>query len=221
MALNSTLYPNLSRVVSGAVVLFENDSIILCNTSAAPVTMTLLTIPAGFWQTTWKLYITDISNNAGTNNITINAPSGYTINGLPSLIIKINGGGATITIGSDTAFFASYYPIITIADAGGIIAPSTSKITFTNATVVATSPTEVTITTSGGGGGVSSVGATLPLSSTGGASPVISMPQANAGQDGYLSLGDFNTFSGKVSSVKRRLQIQYSLPKLGAHIKNE
>lgn len=51
-----------------------------------------------------------------------------------------------------------------------------------------------------GSGSVTSVGATLPLSSTGGTTPNISMPAASAVQDGYLSASDFSTFNNKVAS---------------------
>jgi hypothetical protein len=51
------------------------------------------------------------------------------------------------------------------------------------------------------GGGVSSVSASGPLASTGGSTPNISLSQASAIQDGFLSSGDFASFSNKVSSV--------------------
>ena len=164
MELNATKYPNLSRVITGASVLFPNDSILLCNTSAAPVSMTLLEIPAGFWQQTWKLYVLDNSNNAGTFSITINAPTGFTINGSASLVINVNGGGCVFTITSDTTFI-------------GQLSYST------------------------GGGGVSSVTASLPLTATVGANPNISMPAATSLADGYLTLGDFNTYYNKSEKV--------------------
>lgn len=44
---------------------------------------------------------------------------------------------------------------------------------------------------------VESVGASSPLSSTGGLTPVISISQANTTTDGYLSSTDWNTFNGK------------------------
>jgi hypothetical protein len=91
--------------------LFANDGIILCDTSIAPVTMTLLEIPAGYWQTTWKLYVLDNNNNAGTHSITISVPVGYTINNASTLVINTNGGGVTITIASNTAFFGQVSPI--------------------------------------------------------------------------------------------------------------
>jgi hypothetical protein len=46
-------------------------------------------------------------------------------------------------------------------------------------------------------GGVTSVTASLPLSSTGGATPDISITQADGSTDGYMSSTDWNTFDGK------------------------
>jgi hypothetical protein len=46
-------------------------------------------------------------------------------------------------------------------------------------------------------GGVTSVSATLPISSSGGATPDISITQASTSVDGYLSSTDWNTFDGK------------------------
>ena len=168
MALNSTPYPNISRVVSGAVILFPNDSIILCDTSTIATTMTLQEIPANNWQTTWKLYILDNSNNAGTNNITITAPSGYTINNASTLVINTSGGGVTITIASNTDFFGQVSPLPV-----------------------------------GGGGTITAVTGTAPISVTSGATPVVSIP--DAGADGTtkgaatFTANDFNASSGIIS----------------------
>jgi hypothetical protein len=167
MALNSTKFPNISRVISGAALLSPNDSILLCDTSSAPVTMTLLEIPSGFWQQTWKLYVLDNSNNAGTHNIVISLPSGYTINNLSTLTINTNGGGVTITIASNNSFFAQVSPL-----------PS-----------------------GGGGGSVTDVTASSPLSSSSGATPNIAITQSSAIQDGYLSATDFGIFTAKVGTA--------------------
>lgn len=51
------------------------------------------------------------------------------------------------------------------------------------------------------GGGVSSVTASGPISSTGGSTPNISISKADTTTDGYLSSADFTTFSNKVDSV--------------------
>jgi len=52
----------------------------------------------------------------------------------------------------------------------------------------------------GGGGGVTSVSATSPVLSSGGDTPVISMLAAGAGQSGYLTSADWNSFNSKVTT---------------------
>ena len=49
----------------------------------------------------------------------------------------------------------------------------------------------------GSGGTVLSVSGTAPLSSTGGANPVLSMTQATSSVPGYLAAADWSTFNGK------------------------
>lgn len=51
-----------------------------------------------------------------------------------------------------------------------------------------------------GSGLVVDVTATAPISSTGGTTPDISIPQADSSTDGYLSQGDWTNFDGKVSA---------------------
>lgn len=50
-------------------------------------------------------------------------------------------------------------------------------------------------------GSVTSVTATTPLASTGGATPDISISQADSTTDGYLSSADWNTFDGKQDAL--------------------
>lgn len=49
-------------------------------------------------------------------------------------------------------------------------------------------------------GEVVNVNALAPLASTGGSSPIISIPQASFMNDGYLSSADWNTFNSKITS---------------------
>jgi len=101
----STKYPNNSRTISGTSnVINKDDTILLCNTTSGAVAVTIDEIPSGYWDTNYKLYVSDYSNNAGTNNITINAPTGYTINNASSLVISTNGGSVLIQIASNTAY---------------------------------------------------------------------------------------------------------------------
>lgn len=61
------------------------------------------------------------------------------------------------------------------------------------------SPSWVKIST--GGVGVINVSANAPLSSTGGATPVISLSQANTSTNGFLSATDWNIFNTKLTTV--------------------
>ena len=106
MSMYSTIYQNPSRIVTGTPTLFNDDVVLYCDTSAGAVTINLLDIPNNYWLTTWKLYIVDYSNNAGTNNITINAGSGQTINAQSSVVINTNGGSLIVRISGNTTFVA-------------------------------------------------------------------------------------------------------------------
>ena len=89
MAMNATKYPNNIRTVSGLnVVVYDNDVELSVNTSTVVCSIDLPAIASGYWNTTWKLYVFDASNNASVRNITINAGSGQTINGSSTLLIQ-------------------------------------------------------------------------------------------------------------------------------------
>jgi hypothetical protein len=107
--LPSQKYKNTSRTITGTGnLVFDNDVLIFCNTSVGAVELTLLEIPANYWNTIYTLRVIDVSGNASVNNITINAPSGYTINGASSAVININNGVAIITIASNTNYCAVF-----------------------------------------------------------------------------------------------------------------
>jgi|694.fasta_scaffold29124_14 hypothetical protein len=155
MALFSTTYKNPSRIVSGTPQLFADDVVLLCNTSASAVVINLLEIPADYWNTTWKLYVVDNSSNAGTNNITINAPSGYTINNQSSVTINQNDGECVVRISSNTSFLAEFNYQITssaldVLNEGVSISPTTTSMNFVGALVNATAVgNAVTVTING------------------------------------------------------------------------
>jgi len=116
MELNSTFYANVSRTISGlANVVFPNDVIIVCDTSLGAVNLLLADIPSGAWNTTYKLYVQD-NGSASTNNITITAPTGYTINGQPTLVISSDNANAIIRIAQDK----SYLAVLTSGSGGGL-----------------------------------------------------------------------------------------------------
>jgi hypothetical protein len=117
------------------------------------------------------------------------AVDGVTIigNGTPEdPLTAIGGGGGTP---------------LTVKDDGTNVSTNTATLNFTGAGVTAslTSPgvVEVNIPSGGGGGGVTAVTGSTPIASSGGATPDISITQANGSTDGYLSSADWNTFDGK------------------------
>jgi hypothetical protein len=121
------------------------------------------------------------------------AVDGVTItgNGTPSdPLVAIGGGGGT--------------PLRT-QDEGVNVSTNTTTLNFTGAGVTAslTSPgvVEVNVPGGGGGGGVTAVTGTAPIASSGGATPDISITQANATTDGYLSSADWATFDGKQDAL--------------------
>lgn len=126
-ALYTQPFSTNSRTIIGLVnLVLPDDYVLLCNTSLSAVTIDLPTIPLNFWSTQYKLFIVDSGNNSAINNITINAPAGYTVNGLASVTLSINGSSYMITISSNTNFVALY---------GGVVSGSTSTglISVTNA----------------------------------------------------------------------------------------
>lgn len=104
MSMYAQIYPNPSRIVTGTPTLTNDDVVLYCDTSAGAVTINLLDIPNDYWMTTWKLYVVDYSNNAATNNITINAGSGQTINAASSVTLTQNGGSVIVQITGNTTF---------------------------------------------------------------------------------------------------------------------
>lgn len=147
--LNSTKYPNNSRIVVGSVDVFDNDSILLCNTSLGAVTINLATIPANYWNTTYKLYIKDNSNNASVNNITIVAGTGQTINGASTLIISTNGASTVVRISSNNTYRSDVPDGYTTIQEEGVSLPQRQILDFQGTNVTATDngfKTIVTIT---------------------------------------------------------------------------
>ena len=90
---------------------------------------------------------------------------------------------------------------IVVEDEGIEVTPVATTLNFTGEGVTAslTSPgvVEVNIAGGGGGGTVTDVTGTAPIFSSGGVTPDISISQADATTDGYLSSADWTTFDGK------------------------
>ena len=116
LQLPSTKYPNVQRTVTGLVDVFPDDVILNCDTATGTVTISLGEIPydattgVGFWSTQYKLYINDISNNAGTNNITLVAGLGQTINNQATVVLNTNGANAYVIISGNTEYSVFFAP---------------------------------------------------------------------------------------------------------------
>jgi hypothetical protein len=133
MALFQQAYNVNQRTITGLInPVFQDDVVLNCDTSLGSVAVQLLPIPydpvagTGNWSTQYRLVVTDSGNNAAINNIIILAPAGYTINGLPSVIINANGVGYYIVVGSNT----NYIALLGGAVSGG---SGTGLISLTNA----------------------------------------------------------------------------------------
>jgi hypothetical protein len=139
----------------------------------------------------------------------------------PKRWVKVSGAGSDGTVTS-----------VAVTNGTGISAsiPSGTETTTPNITITNTAPDQTVVLNNGAGinvtgtypeftiaatgtSGVTSVGATPPLSSTGGATPSISITQANASQNGYLSFGDWNTFNNKGNGTVLGNGSQYYIPK--------
>lgn len=151
---SSTKYANTTRTIAGTLnLVFDNDVILLCDTSLGAVDLKLLEIPSGNFNTQYKLYVVDKSNNASVNNITINAPVGFTINNSASAVINVNNGVAIVTISSNTTYNAQYNfgggggTAVAVKDEGVLLTPNVSSLDFVGGIVSATAVgNDVTVT---------------------------------------------------------------------------
>lgn len=107
ITLPSTKYPNNHRTVTGTITVKENDVVLYCDTTSAPVVVNLLQIPDNYWSTQYKIYIVDSGNNAATNNITINAGTSQTIDNASSKVITTNSDSLVITVSSNNSYVAN------------------------------------------------------------------------------------------------------------------
>lgn len=98
-----------------------------------------------------------------------------------------------------------------VFDEGISKATDVASLNFVGAGVSATAVgNDVTVTITGGGGtgGVNSVTATTPITSSGGSDPDIAIPKASSTVDGYLDNVDWNTFNGKQEFLVNQVNIK-------------
>ena len=107
-----------------------------------------------------------------------------------AISLTTSGSSGAATFISNTLNIPNY----TLAGLGGV--PETRTLTINGVSYNLSADRTWTIAA-----GVSSVGATAPLSSTGGGNPVISISQANTSTDGYLSSIDWDTFNDKQDTI--------------------
>jgi hypothetical protein len=158
-------YPNNIRTIFGLINnVFQDDSVLVCNTTLVPTAITLLQIPENYWSTQYKLYIVD-NGHASTNNVTINAPSGFTINGQSSFVMSANNSSLIIRVASNTNYIAQYSSTSggvsghVIQDEGVSLTQRTN-LNFVGAGVTVTDDLATNssiVTINGGGGSILSV----------------------------------------------------------------
>ena len=119
-------------------------------------------------------------------------------------LTEVSVDGVTIigngTAGDPLSAIGAGGGAIVVEDEGSQVTPVATTLNFTGEGVTAslTSPGVVEVNIpAASGGGVTSVSGTAPIASSGGATPDISISQADGTTDGYLSAADWTTFNGK------------------------
>ncbi len=131
----ATPYPNNSRIVNGIVTVYNTDVVLNVNTSAVAATINLMDYVSGHFNTQYRLYIKDYSNNCATKNITIVAPAGFKINNSSTYVMNTNGASVEVIITSNVDYLA----INTATSATGI-----TNVTLANTVFVAKNGNDTT-----------------------------------------------------------------------------
>ena len=122
---------------------------------------------------------------SSTDWTTFNNKGSGTVTSVSALTLGTTGTdlSSTIATGTTTPVITLNVPTASASNRGAL--SSTDWTTFNNK----------------GSGTVTSVGGTLPISSSGGATPTISITQSSGATDGYLSSTDWTTFNNKGSGT--------------------
>lgn len=158
---------------------------------------------------------------SGTLLCSVTAPTNNPVTGTPSSTTYLRGDGtwSTPSTGATSTYIRTSFTAtaaqttFTVAYTVGYLEVYVNGVLLNGADVTATSGTAFSITAcaagdivesiayniSSVGAFVSSVSATAPVTSSGGATPTIAMAVATTSVDGYLSATDWTTFNGKYS----------------------
>ena len=149
--------------------IYQDSIFVICDTSLAPVNIVLPSINEGKSFSTFIL-ISDASENASTNNITISAAVGQTINNASSIIINADGGSCFCVVSSSSLNQIGGQPItskwvalqsnssggggFTTAD-NGLTANTSTNVQLggtliTNTTITTSNASQLTISSSNG-----------------------------------------------------------------------
>jgi hypothetical protein len=151
-----------------------------------------------------------ITNSAPDQTVSLTASTGISTSGTyPNFTITNTAPDQTVSLTSGTGISATgTYPSFTITNTApdqvvGLTGAGTTSISGTYPNFTITSNDQYV-------GTVTSVSASLPISSTGGATPNLSITQATTSTNGYLSSTDWNTFNNKVSSATLAGYVPYT-----------
>ena len=120
--------PNIRTITGLNNLVYQDDYVLNCDTTLGAISIELPTIPTNFWSTQYKLLIVDSGNNSAVNNITINAPSGFKINGQSSITISVNGASFFIAVGNNVNYLGLYGGVISGGSTTGIISLSNAQL---------------------------------------------------------------------------------------------
>jgi hypothetical protein len=210
--------PNTSELVSGELGVNMADKKIYINNGTSVVQ-----VGAGLLSALGDVTITSPTNGqglsyngtawvnaTGAGSGTVTSVSVVSANGLAGTVATATSTPAITLSTTITGLLKGNATAISAAVSGTDYAPATSgsSILYGNgaggfsAVTVGTGLSFTTGTLSATNAGtVTSVTATSPVASTGGATPVISMPAATTTVSGYLTSADWNTFNGKQAAL--------------------
>lgn len=132
-------------------------------------------------------------------------------------VIKVNAssGEVFVNINNGWELDELHNVLITSPTSGNTLVYDAAVGVWKNANI--TAGTGISVTNGAGSitianTGVTSVGATAPIQSSGGATPTISITQAGAASNGYLSSTDWNTFNNKTSNTGTVTSVAMTVP---------